>query len=128
MSNLSLISETTKQIILIMFALFLIVSGVGTLLVSNQIAFVSGLLFGTIFSALKMVLLEKTLEKALEMSTEKAVNYTRIHYVLRYFITFIAIFMAVLRNMDLIGVAIGILLSTPAVYIMHFKNKNLNKY
>lgn len=124
MSKLYSISDTAKQIILIMLALFLITSGVGTMFVSNPMAFLTGLLFGTCFSILKIILLEKTLEKALEMSTEKATNYTRIHYVLRYFLTFIAIVMAVVRNMDLIGVAVGIILSTPAVYIMQFKNRN----
>lgn len=126
MFKLSSISDTANQIILIILALFLIVTGVGTMLVQNQEAFIMGLVFGTIFSIIKMVLLEKTLEKAVEMSTEKAVNYTRIHYVLRYFLTFAVIFTATMRKMDLIGVAIGILLSTPAVYIMQFKNRNIN--
>lgn len=124
MSKLSSITDTAKQIIMIMLALFLISAGVGTMFVSEPIAFMMGLLFGTVFSIIKMILLEKTLDKALEMSSEKAVNYTRIHYVLRYFLTFGVILVATTRNMDLVGVAIGILLSTPAVYIMQFKNRN----
>lgn len=118
-------SETTKQIILIMMALFIIALGVGILVSPSEVIehYAFALLFGTIFSILKLVLLEKTIERAVDMTGSKAVNYARLHYVLRFFLTFLVLFIANYRQMNIYGVVIGVLLSTPAVYIMHFKNR-----
>lgn len=118
------ICDTSKQIILTTIALFCIVFGASIFVVSNVKSFLIGLTFGTIFSILKLILLEKTLSKAMNMSGQKAINYTRIHYTLRYFLTFVVLLVAVYRKFNLFGVIIGILLTTPAVYISSFKNRN----
>ena len=111
------ISDTSKQIIVTTIALFCIIFGIATFIVSDVKSFLIGLAFGTIFSILKLILLEKTLNKAMDMTGAKAVNYTRIHYTLRYFLTFIVLLIAVFRDFNIIGVIIGILLTVPAIYI-----------
>lgn len=118
------LSDTLKQIILTTIALFFIVAGFGTFIAKDIKSFLIGLLFGTIFSILKVILLEKTLNKAMDMTSQKAINYTRIHYTLRYFLTFVVLLVAVYRGFNLYGVIIGVVLTIPAVYIVNFKNKN----
>ena len=118
------ISNTAKQIIITTIALFFIVLGISTFIVDDIKNFLIGLIFGTIFSILKLILLEKTLNKAMDMSGAKAINYTRIHYTLRYFLTFIVLLIAIYRDFNLFGVIIGIVLTIPSVYIVNFKNKN----
>lgn len=118
------LSDTLKQIILTTIALFFIVAGFGAFISKDIKSFLIGLLFGTIFSILKMILLEKTLNKAMDMTGQKAINYTRLHYTLRYFLTFVVLLVAVYRDFNLYGVVIGIILTIPSVYIVNFKNKN----
>ncbi|WP_250278064.1 ATP synthase subunit I [[Clostridium] colinum] len=118
------ISNTSKQIIITTIALFCITFGISTFIVSDIKSFLIGLIFGTIFSILKLILLEKTLNKAMEMTEQKAINYTRIHYTLRYFLTFVVLLIAVYKDFNIVGVIIGILLTVPSVYIVNFKSKN----
>ena len=118
------ISNTSKQIIIIMIALFLIIFGVSVFFINDTKSFFIGLIFGTIFSILKLILIEKTLNKALDMTGKKAANYIRIHYTLRYFLTFAVLLIAVYKGFNIIGVIIGILLPLPAIYIAKFKNKS----
>lgn len=119
----------TKQIIMMMVSLVLICLGVGIFLVDNKKTFIFGILYGAIFSALKVILLEKTLNKAVDMSAQKATNYIRIHYVLRYFLTFAILGIAVYRSdiMDIYGVIIGFLVLRPAIYLVNSKNNRLEK-
>ena len=118
------ISNTSKQIIIMMIALFLIIFGVSVFFINDTKSFFIGLSFGTIFSILKLILIEKTLNKALDMTGKKAANYIRIHYTLRYFLTFAVLLIAVYKDFNIIGVIIGILLPLPAIYIAKFKNKS----
>ncbi len=120
------ISSTSKQIIITTIALFFIVTGISIFFVKNTIPFIVGLIFGTIFSILKLILLEKTLNKALDMSGQKAINYTRIHYTLRYFLTFIVLLVAIYKGFNVFGVIIGVVLTIPSIYIVNFKLKKLN--
>ena len=117
------ISSTSKQIIITTIALFFIVTGISTFFVKDIKHFLIGLVFGTIFSILKLILLEKTLNKALDMSGQKAINYTRIHYTLRYFLTFIVLLSAVYKGFNIFGVIIGVVLTIPAIYIVNLKIK-----
>nr|WP_317357445.1 ATP synthase subunit I [uncultured Tyzzerella sp.] len=120
------ISDTLKQIIITMIALALIVCGISVFFVNDIKSFLIGIAFGTVFSVLKLMLIEKTLSKAMDMSGQKAVNYTRVHYTLRYFLTFAVLLVAAYRDFNIIAVIIGILLPSPAVYIVKFKNKSNN--
>lgn len=118
------ISTISKQIIIMTIALFFIVLGISTFIVSDIKLFIIGMAFGTIFAILKIILLEKTLEKAMTMPEKKAINYTRIHYTLRYFLTFVVILVGYYRGFNIIGVLIGIFLTTPSIYIVNYKNRN----
>ena len=82
------ISNTSKQIIIMIIALFFIIFGISTFFIDNIKSFFIGFSFGTIFSILKLILIEKTLIKALVMPGKMAPNYIRVHYTLRYFLTF----------------------------------------
>ena len=119
------ISKTTSQIIVMMLALSLLCLGISVFFVKDIIMFLIGLLFGSIFSILKIILLEKTLNKAIDMEKSKAINYTRFNYVLRYFLTFLVLIIAVYRRdiMDLFGVIIGLILTRPAIYFVNLINK-----
>lgn len=119
------ISKTTSQIIVMMIALSLLCLGISVFFVKDIIMFLIGLLFGSIFSILKIILLEKTLNKAIDMEKSKAINYTRFNYVLRYFLTFLVLIIAVYRRdiMDLFGVIIGLILTRPAIYFVNLINK-----
>ncbi len=118
------ISNTSKQIIIMIIALFFIIFGISTFFIDNIKSFFIGFSFGTIFSILKLILIEKTLIKALDMPGKKASNYIRVHYTLRYFLTFAVLLIAVYKNFNIIGVILGILLLLPATYITKFKNKS----
>lgn len=117
------ISTTSKQIIITMIALSFITLGISIFFVENIKSFIIGIVFGTMFSVLKLILIEKTLAKSLDMVGQKAVNYTRIHYTLRYFLTFAVLFVATYKGFNIVAVIIGLLLPLPAVYIVKFKNK-----
>ena len=121
------ISNTTKQIIFMMFALSLIFFGIGSFFVENILAFFLGFLLGTGFSILKLILLEKTIARAMEMPQEKAVNYTRLHYTLRYILTGAVLLVAVFRKeqIDLIAVIIGLIILRPAIYLVALKEKRI---
>lgn len=119
-------STTLKQIISTVLALSFIALGVGFFVVKDIKAFVIGLVFGTIFSILKLILTEKTLNKAMDMQDVKAANYCRLHYTLRYFLTFAVLLVAVFKHFNLVAVVIGILLPVPAGYIVNIKMKKEN--
>lgn len=121
------ISSTTKQILIMMFALSLILFGIGSLFTENILSFFIGFLLGTGFSMLKLILLEKTISRAMEMPQEKAINYTRLHYTLRYILTGVVLLIAVFRKeqIDLIAVIIGLIILRPAIYLVALKEKRI---
>ena len=119
------ISNTCKQLIIIMISLSFICLGIGLFLTKNIKGLFLGYLLGTIFSVLKLILLEKTLERAVSMDRNKAIGYTRLHYCFRYFLTIIVIVVAGLSKGDisLVGVLVSLILLRPAIFIVRLKDK-----
>lgn len=115
-------SKTCKRLVLMDLALSLVVYG---LIISfksffqiNFVYFTIGMLFGMIFTILKVLLLDRTLNKAIDMPEENAVNYTRLHYTLRYFLTGVVIVVAALNpKVSLLGVVLALLVLRPAAYL-----------
>lgn len=123
------LSDTSKQIILFMIAIALVFMGIGAFIISSgKVPYIKGLLFGTIFSILKLILLEKTLNKAMDMNIKNASNYTRLHYSLRYFLTGVVLVVAALdEGMNLIGTIIGLLTLRISVYLVNIKMAKAEK-
>lgn len=119
------ISNTCKQLIIIMVSLSFICLGIGLFITKNVKGLFLGYLLGTIFSSLKLILLEKTLERAVAMPKEKSVSYTRLHYCFRYFLTIIVIVVAGISKgeISLVGVLVSLILLRPAIFIVRLKDK-----
>ena len=112
------IGNTCKRIIFLTAAFGLIFFGVGIFFTDNVLYFAKGIVFGTVFSVLKVILLEKTLKKAVDMGQANAQNYTRLHYSIRYFLTGVVVVVAALvKSISLPGVVLGLAAMTPAVFI-----------
>lgn len=121
------ISETAKRIIISMTAISLIFLGIGIFFINNQIAYAKGIIFGTVFSILKLLLLERTINKSLDMSKSGAQNYARAHYMLRYLLTGVVLAVGALEpSISLLGVIIGIFCMRPAVYAATYIEKKQN--
>lgn len=123
------ISDTCKKILICIFAIGILAFLVGFNFVSNVFAYAQGLLFGTVFSMLKIMLLEKTLNKAVDMRPEDAQNFTRLHYTARFFLTLVVLAVgALVDNVSFLGVIIGLLTISPAVFIVNtIVKKNTEK-
>ena len=80
--------------------------------------FTVGMLFGSVFTVLKIMLLEKAVQKAVNMSPQDSSNYMRLNYMNRYFLTAIVVVIAIFVNhIGLIGTLLGLFTMTPATFI-----------
>ncbi len=93
----------------------------------KPLAFVVGLLAGTILSVLKVVLLEKSLTKSMDMDGKTAKNYSNFQMVARYFLTILVLLVAAFfRNViGIFGTVAGILALQPAAYIAAWRIRKL---
>ena len=113
-----------NQLVVYMILFSLIVEIIGILLVNNKMSFTVGILFGLIFSILKLMLMKKTIEKAVTMPAEKAQVYTNVQYMLRYILTGVVLVVAALEpSIDILGVFFGLLSMKVAAYMQYFNNK-----
>lgn len=84
----------------------------------SMLYYAIGIVLGTAISAARIVLLERTLNKSVDMAPVDAQNYTRLHYSFRMIGIVAAAFIAVkVKQIDIIGFVIGLLLVPPAVYL-----------
>lgn len=114
-----------KNLMVVYMILFsLIVEVIGMLLVSNKLSFTMGLLFGLIFSILKLKLMQNTIEKAVRMPEGKAQKYMNGQYMIRYILTGIVLVVAALEpSVNLLGVFLGLVSMKVAAYMQLFQNK-----
>lgn len=83
--------------------------------------FLLGIILGAAVSILKVFLLERAVDKALEMDKKKAGNYVSFQHIFRLLISGVVIFIgAVVPQISLWGVAVGILSFQAAVYNVRF--------
>ena len=119
--------ESFKMNILVLYmvAFSLMIEVLGILLVSNKKSFTMGLLFGLIFSILKLFLMKNTIEKAVTMPEGKAQKYMNAHYLIRYVLTGIVLVVAALEpSIDILGVFLGLLSMKVAAYVQFFIGRN----
>jgi len=124
------LSDTGKRLVKVMLAISLVAFGVGVIVTQlwfpgETFKFVYGVVFGSVFSVLKLVLLERTLNKSVAFSEGQAQNYVRLHYMLRYFLTGAVLVVAALKGgiTAVIGVVICLASLRPAVYIVNWQFK-----
>ena len=114
--NRLFLEKNLLPICMIIFSLIVYV--IGILFVTNKLSWSLGILFGLIFSILKLKLMERTFSKALQMPEAKARNYATFHYMIRYLLTGIVLVVAALEtNINLVGVLTGIISMKVAAYV-----------
>lgn len=111
---------------MILFSLFVYI--IGILLVNDKVSWTLGILFGLIFSVLKLKLMENTIKKSLQMPAAKAQTYTNVQYFVRYLLTAIVLTVAALEpSIDLLGVFFALFSMKAAAYIQLFMQKRTEK-
>ncbi|MCD8089288.1 MAG: hypothetical protein LUD81_01440 [Clostridiales bacterium] len=131
------ISDTTKQVLIYLFALTVIAFGIGCVFIPKDGSFylaVStgsyglGLFLGFAFGCVKMVLLERSVIRTLDMDKKTANGFARLHFVFRYFLTFAFLAAAALIDcISLLGAIIPLLLIQPAAYMASRKIKDIKE-
>lgn len=79
-----------KILILLLAALL-----AGVLLTDNPIAFIQGIVFGGIFTLLKVKLMESSFSRAVKKDPAVAKRLVQAHYMLRYLLTIIVVFVGI---------------------------------
>jgi hypothetical protein len=113
-----------KRLILQILAISFLIGVIGLFFVNEPLVWVKGLLFGTIFSILRLLLINATIKKAIKMTFIKAKNYTISQYYIRYFITALLLFIAALEpSISLAGTIIGLFTIKASVYLTLITDK-----
>lgn len=124
--NKEIFSKNLMVVYMILFSL--IVEIIGILLLESKLSFTMGLLFGLIFSILKLKLIQNTIEKSVQMPEGKAQKYTNAQYMLRYVLTGIVLVVAALEpSVDLLGVFFGLFSMKVGAYMQIFINKKVEE-
>lgn len=92
---------------------------IGLIFHPDQLAWTKGVVFGTVFTALKLALIKKTIEKAIDMSKSKATKHTMGQYTIRYGLTGVVLLVAILEpSIELWGVFAGLFTMKIAIYAL----------
>ncbi len=114
--NKAVLKKNFMPICMTFFSLIIYI--IGILIVQNKMSWTLGVLFGLLFSLLKLKLMEVTFEKAVLMPQERAKKYTTMHYMLRYVLTAIVLIVAALEpSIHLLGVFFGLVSMKVAAYM-----------
>lgn len=118
-----------KNLMVVYMILFsLIMEIVGILVVNDKKGFTLGLLFGLIFSILKLMLMQNSIKKSVTMPEGKAQKYANVQYMIRYVLTGIVLLVAALEpTISLLGVFLGLLSMKVAAYMQLFVIKRQGK-
>ncbi|WP_058486021.1 ATP synthase subunit I [Defluviitalea phaphyphila] len=110
-----------KRLIIGIIITGVIIGVIGSLIVEKPFVFIKGVLFGSIFSILKLRLMELSIKKSLSMPPHKASKYATGNYMIRYIITGIILLVAALEpSISLIGTFLGLLTMKFSVFLMFF--------
>lgn len=91
----------------------------GLIFYKEKYAWVKGVTFATIFTALKLALIKRTVMKAIDMSKSDATKHTVVQYTIRYGLTGVVLVIGILEpTIDFIGVFIGLFTMKIAIYIL----------
>ena len=101
---------------------------IGVLLVNDKMAYTVGIIFGLLFSILKLKLMKDTISKAVNMPQEKAQRYSNIHYGIRYVLSGIVLAIAAIAPyISVLGVFIGMESMKAAAYMQIHIDKKQEK-
>ena len=113
-NNTSMVKTLIYKVVLML----LFVYAIGILVVHDKSAYTQGILFGGLFTILKIVLMDLTIKRALKKPPEKAKAYVQANYMLRYLLSFIVLFVGIVTPIiDGIAVVIAMLTLKIAAYI-----------
>jgi len=117
-----------NPLIVYMILFSLIMEIIGILVLDDKKSFTIGLVFGLVFSILKLMLMKNSIKKAVTMPEAKAQTYTNVQYLIRYVLTGIVLFVAALEpSISLLGVFFGLLSMKLAAYMQYFSLKKAAK-
>ena len=121
-----------KNLMVVYMILFsLIMEIIGILVLDDPKSFTVGILFGLIFSILKLMLMKNSIKKSVMMPEGKAQKYANVQYMIRYVLTGIVLLVAALEpTISLLGVFLGLLSMKVAAYMQIFimkRNENQTK-
>lgn len=122
-------NRDSKNLMIVYMILFsLIMEVVGIIALDDKMGYTIGLLFGLIFSILKLMLMQNSIKKSLTMPEGKAQKYANVQYMIRYVLTGIVLLVAALEpTISLLGVFIGLLSMKVAAYMQLFVIKRNEK-
>ncbi len=122
-------NKDSKNLMIVYMILFsLIMEVVGIIALDDKMGYTIGLLFGLIFSILKLMLMQNSIKKSLTMPEGKAQKYANVQYMIRYVLTGIVLLVAALEpTISLLGVFIGLLSMKVAAYMQLFVIKRNEK-
>lgn len=124
--NKDIFNRNLMIVYMILFSLIMEIAGI--LIVSDKKAFTVGLLFGLIFSILKLILMQNTIKKAVLMPEGKAQRYANVQYMIRYVLTGVVLFVAAVEpTINLLGVLIGLLSMKVGAYLQIIVSKKHEK-
>ncbi len=123
------LSSTAQKLIQHSIVISLAFAGIYALIdIENFIAFFLGLIFGLVFTSMKVILLEKNIQRAVQLSGTKADNYMKLHFLFRYVLT--AVVLAVTgmaSSIALIGCILGLISLQISAYTTNFNLSKRNK-
>ena len=107
----------SKTLSLKVIVLLLLILGIGALFTNDLSAWIQGLLFGGIFTLLKIKLMEITFRRAVKKEPNSAKRYVQANYMLRYVITFIVLFDGIVApTIDTVAIILSLLTLKAAAY------------
>ena len=113
--NKKIFKDNILIVCMILFSL--IAEIIGVLLVSNKLDFTLGIIFGLVFSILKLMLMKNAIKKAITMPEAKAQKYANGQYMIRYVLTGVVLVVAALLSTTfLLGTFLGLMSMKVAAY------------
>ena len=117
--NKEMLRKNLMVIYMILFSLIMEI--IGILVVDDIKAFTIGIIFGLVFSILKLMLMKNSIQKSLSMPEAKAQRYASVQYMVRYLLSGIALVVAaLLSTYTLLGTGLSFLSMKFAAYMQLF--------
>lgn len=121
------ISDLAKKMIstILIIAIVCILASVIYYRSLEFLPFIFGVLLGTATSVAKVLLLEHTVNKALKMEESKAGGYVTLQHIFRLLLSGVVLVLgAIIPQVNLWGVVVGILALQVAIYLSKFTSKS----
>lgn len=105
----------------------LVLMAIGLIFHTNKYAWVKGVTFGTIFTAIKLVLINRTANKVVDMNRSDATRHTMGQYTIRYLLTGGVLLISILdSSIDMWAVFFSLFTTKIAIYVLLMMGK-INK-